>query len=410
MVENRSAEINDAISRIAVKLVKNPATFPLITTIAQDLLNEWSYNSTIKKVFAYPVKKILPGAAKDGAPAQTSLATDIGKLLTLLALSSNKARARRPEGKNGDRGKGSMDFLANTDFGEILEVIEKSEDGVKPAIEAFNQALWTYPTKFTSLAAMLTPLYRMGLKFVNELLAPILEKVGPDLLADIAMGLFKNSDIAELTKLIDGVNELIRRMHTGSLLIGKGDRSKFDMTLDNVMQAYHNSKNPYLEKMMPVYLGEMRESIANASERSLRDKEDLFLAQIASMGAAKSSDIKIRNARLRLYESVDQEKLGEVMSENLKEFDTYEAAGLINSVCRVLNQIHDVQPGILGSLVTGVVDSVSTDEVSRTAEWLIPDLVNAVKPVASAIMPELLKALSELTRDEEALSVAGGVK
>jgi hypothetical protein len=72
-----------------------------------------------------------------------------------------------------------------------------------------------------------------------------------------------------------------------------------------------------------------------------------------------------------------------------------------------------------------VVDSVSTDEVSRTAEWLIPDLVNAVKPVASAIMPELLKALSDLIRDDgyadgkyheavkdlrETLSVAGGVK
>lgn len=410
MVENTQAEINDVISRITLKLIKNPGTAPLISAIAGNVLNDWSYDSKIKKFLAYPVKKILPGQVKDAPPEKTSLAADIGRLLTLLALSSNEERARKPEGKNGDRGKGSFDFLVNTDFGEILELVQKSEDGVKPAIAAFNKALWTYPTKFTSVAAMLVPLFRMGVKLVNEFLAPILEKVGPDLLADIFMALFRDADGAELAKLVDGVNELIRRMHTGSLLIGKGDRSKFDMSLDQVMHAWHSAQNRYLKKMMPVYLGEMRESIANAAERSLKDKEDLFLSQISSLGAATSSDIKIKNARLRLYESVDQDKLGEVMAENLKEFDTYEAAGLVNGFLRVLNQIHDVQPGILGSLLTGVVDSVSTDEVSRTAEWLIPDLVNAVKPVASAIMPELLKALSDLTQDDGYAGVAGGAK
>ena len=410
MVENTQSEINAVISRIAVKLVKNPATFPLISTIAQDLLNDWSSTSTIKKMFAFPVKKILPGQVKDAPPEKTSLAADIGRLVTLLALSSNEERVRHPEGKTADRGKGSLDFLVNTDFGEILEVIEKSESGVKPAIAAFNEVLWTYPTKFTSLVAMLVPLFRMGVKLVNEFLAPIIDKVGPDLLADIFMALFRDLDSAELAKLVDGVNELIRRMHTGNLLIGKGDRSKFDMSLDEVMHAWHSAQNRYLKKMMPVYLGEMRESIANASERSLRDKEDLFLAQIGSMGAATSSEIKVKNARLRLYESVDQDKLGTVMAENLKEFDTYEAAGLINGFLRVLNQIHDVQPGILGSLLTGVVDSVSADEVSRTAAWLVPDLVDAVKPLAPAVMPELIKGWNDLVGDEEALRVAGGAK
>lgn len=410
MLENRQTEINDVIGRIALKLIKSPSTAPLISAIAGNFLNDWSYDSRIKKFLAYPVKKILPGEVKDAPLEKTSMAADMGRLITLLALSSNEERARQPEGKNGDRGKGSFDFLVNTDFGEILELLQKSEAGVKPAIAAFNEALWTYPTKFTSVAAMLPPLFRMGVKLVNEFLEPILSKVGPDLLADIFMALFRDTDSAELVKLVDGVNELIRRMHTGNLLIGKGDRSKFDMSLDQVMGAWHNAQNRYLAKMMPVYLGEMRESIANASERSLKDKEDLFLAQIASMGAATSSDIKVKNARLRLYESVDQDKLGDVMSENLKEFDTYEAAGLVNGFLRVLNQIHDVQPGILGSLLTGVVDSVSADEVGRTAEWLIPDILNAFKPLASVVMPELVKNWNELIQDEEAIRVVGGAK
>jgi hypothetical protein len=152
--------------------------------------------------------------------------------------------------------------------------------------------------------------------------------------------------------------------------------------------------------MMPVYLGEIRESFANAAARSLMDNQDLFLAQIASLGAVKSSDIKVKNARLHLFEVADQEKLGEVMSESAKEFDTYEAAGFINAICRVLNQLHDAKPELIASLMTSVVDSVSTDEVEHTAEWLIPDVVNALKPLATAIMPELLKGLTELIRSD----------
>ncbi len=407
MVENKSGtEINNAISRIVLKLVKSNRTLvPLVSTIVKDLLNEWSSGSRIKKMLAWPVKKILPGEAKGDMPAKTNIVADIGRLITLSAASLNEGRDGRTEGKNGDTSAAVADFFANTDFGELLEMVERSEGGVRPAIEAFNEALWTYPTKFTSVAAMLGPLYRMGVKFLNEFLAPILEKVGPDLLSDIIMNILKDSDSAGLAELTDGLNELVRRIHTGSLLLGKGDKSQLDVYLDDLMQAYHGAKNPYLQKMMPVYWGEIRESIASASERSLRDNEELFLAQIASIGASKSSDIKVRNARLRLYESVDQEKLGEAMSENLKEFDTYEAAGLINGFCGLLNRIHDIQPGILGSLVTGVVDSVSVDEVNRTVEWLIPELVEAVKPMASVFMPELIKAYLR-----EALSVAGGVK
>jgi hypothetical protein len=404
-------ELTDVVSRIAAKLVKTPGLFPLVSAIAGDLMTEWSYDSKIKKALTFPVKKLLPGEARDDLQPQTSMAADIGKLLTLLAMAVNESRAKNPGGNGKVRGQGAKDFFVNSDFGEILEMIANSEDSVQPAIAAFNEVLWTYPTKFTTLVAMLGPLYRMGVKLLNEFLAPILSDVGPDLLGDIINAVLKDSDSAGLAKLIDGVNELIRRIHTGSLLIGKGDRSKLDMTLDDLVKAYHGAKNPYLMKMMPVYFGEICESIANASERSLRDNEDLFLAQISSLGAVKTSDIKVKNARMRLFEGVDQEKLGEVMSENLKEFDTYEGAGLINSTCGVLNRIHDAQPGILGSLITGVVDSVSTDEVKKTAEWLIPDIVNAVKPLVSAIMPELLKGLSDLAQDDGyAGVVAGGVK
>ncbi len=394
-------EITEVISRIVLKVIKTPATFPLVWTIVEGLLKEWSADSKVKKIVAYPVKKILPkGASSDNEKPATSMAADVGRLLTLLAVSINKERETYPDRHSWNRGETVKDFLVNTDFGEIVETVVKSEEGVKPTMDAFNEVLWTYPTKFTSIVAMLGPLARIIVKTVNEVLVPINRDVGPDLLADIFGVLLRDCKPEEIARLVDGVGEVIRKAHTGSLLIGKGDKSKLDLYLDDIMKAYHGAKNQYLQKMLPVYLGEIRESIANSSARSLMENEEIFLAQIASLGSVKSSDVKVANARLRVYEAADAEKLGAVMDEAVKEFDTYEAADLVNLTCKVLNRLHDAKPDLIGSLLSGVVDSISTDEVAKTAQWLVPDVVNAVKPLAQAMMPELLKGLAELIRDD----------
>ena len=401
-------EITEVISRIALKVIKTPAIFPLVWTIVEGLLKEWSADSKVKKIVAYPVKKILPkGASSDNGKPATSMAADVGRLLTLLAVSINKERETYPDRHSWNRGEAVKDFLVNTDFGELLETVAKSEEGVKPTMDAFNEVLWTYPTKFTSIVAMLSPLARIIVKAVNEVLDPINRDVGPDLLADIFGALLRDCKPEEIARLVDSVGEVIRKAHTGSLLIGKGDKSKLDLYLDDIMKAYHGAKNQYLQKMLPVYLGEIRESIANSSARSLIDNEEIFLAQIASLGAVKSSDVKVQNARLRVYEAADQEKLGAVMDEAVKEFDTYEAADLVNLTCKVLNRLHDAKPDLIGSLLTGVVDSISSDEVAKTAQWLVPDVVNALKPLAQAMMPELLKGLAELIRDD---GYSGGKK
>jgi hypothetical protein len=394
-------EITEVISRIVLKVIKTPATLPLVWTIVEGLLKEWSADSKVKKIVAYPVKKILPkGASSYNEKPATSMAADVGRLLTLLAVSINKERETYPDRHSWNRGETVKDFLVNTYFGEIVETVVKSEEGVKPTMDAFNEVLWTYPTKFTSIVAMLGPLARIIVKTVNEVLVPINRDVGPDLLADIFGVLLRDCKPEEIARLVDGVGEVIRKAHTGSLLIGKGDKSKLDLYLDDIMKAYHGAKNQYLQKMLPVYLGEIRESIANSSARSLMENEEIFMAQIASLGSVKSSDVKVKNARLRVYEAADKEKLGAVMDEAVKEFDTYEAADLVNLTCKVLNRLHDAKPDLIGSLLSGVVDSIYSDEVAKTAQWLVPDVVHAVKPLAQAMMPELLKGLAELIRDD----------
>jgi len=51
--------------------------------------------------------------------------------------------------------------------------------------------------------------------------------------------------------------------------------------------------------------------------------------------------------------------------------------------------------------LSGVVDSVSPEEVKKTARWLIPDIVEAIKPLAVEMMPFIIKGFSELISPDD---------
>ena len=395
-------ELVEVMSRLAVKLIKNnPGAAPLGSAIAGKIINDWSFGSRVKKIVSYPVRKCLKCQCDSNKDEdQTSIAADVGRLLTMLATAANQERETYPEQNSWDRGEAVREFLANTDFGEILELVKRSEAGVQKTMDAFNEALWTYPTKFGALLCMLMCGLRMGVKGVTEAIAPIKRDIGPDLLGDIICSLVRDIKPEEIARLVDSLGELVRRTHTGSQLVGQGDKSKLEVYLDDVIAAYHGAKDPYLQKMLPIYLGEIRESIAKSSARSLTHNRKILLAQLASLGPAKTSDLRVKTARLQAIKSVEDEEFGSTMSESIQGFGTYDAADLVNTICGLLNKLHDVNADLIGSTLSAIADSISADEVKKTASWLIPDIVNAIKPLVQEIKPDLLMGLAELLRND----------
>ena len=94
-------------------------------------------------------------------------------------------------------------------------MVEGSEPCVMKTIEAFNEQLWKYPAKVGTLVATIIPLMNTFIKATREILIPIEEKIGPDLLADIMLSIVKGINGADTAKLINAVREVIRRVHTG---------------------------------------------------------------------------------------------------------------------------------------------------------------------------------------------------
>jgi hypothetical protein len=83
-----------------------------------------------------------------------------------------------------------------------------------------NEELWRYPAKVVCILSMLPTLSNTALKGLRETAAP-LNRMAPDLLADVVISLIRNVDAKEISGIVNELAELVRKIHTGSALIGE---------------------------------------------------------------------------------------------------------------------------------------------------------------------------------------------
>ena len=179
------------------------------------------------------VSKVLqPGKNWNGK----GISADVGRLLTAWAKKINTDHAADPLCHAGARGDTIHNFLKNTDFGEIREMVEGSGPCVIKTIEAFNEQLWKYPAKVGSILAALLAAVNTGIRSIREVLRPIEKNIGPDLLADLILSLLKGLNAKEAAELVNAASEFIRRLHTGNYLLAKAGKPLFQIYLTSLLQ------------------------------------------------------------------------------------------------------------------------------------------------------------------------------
>lgn len=393
------------LARLSAKIIANmlraPGTKTFLFEIAREMIDQWAAKGMIRRKIASPARWIVSKALKPGkSNAGTGISADAGRLLTELARKVNADRAAGPVSDAGTRGEAIDGFLKNTDFGEIREMVEGSDPYILKTIEAINEQLWKYPAKVGTLVATVIPLLNTSMKASREILAPIEKTIGPDMFADIILSVIRGFNGTDAAKLVNTLREIVRRVHTGSLLLGRGGKPLFQIYLTDLLRDFLPELDPELAKKTRITFAEDREAIANAMADALKDNPGITLSYLASMGMVKSLDIKAKARILGVIEKIDPEVLKSSVNESMSDLDTYEIADLLNTACRLANRIHDARADIVSNLVSGVVDSINPEEVRKTASWLIPDFIEAIRPLAGEVMPILLQSLSGLMTSE----------
>jgi hypothetical protein len=84
------------------------------------------------------------------------------------------------------------------------------------------------------------------------------------------------------------------------------------------------------------------------------------------------------------------------------EIDAQDVANTISSLCGIVNRVRAVTPGVIRNTLSQAVNSVDADEVGETVRWLTEDIVESLKPVASEILPPLIRGIADLLRPDPA--------
>ncbi len=101
-------------------------------------------------------------------------------------------------------------------------MVQGSEETILKGLDMTTTALYRYPAKIASILAILVDIINISLKSIVLLIKPLMDNLGPDLTADILLTSFRDIQGKEVSKIVGGIAEMIRRLHTGSLLLGKG--------------------------------------------------------------------------------------------------------------------------------------------------------------------------------------------
>lgn len=290
-------------------------------------------------------------------------------------------------------------LIASLDFGCLKEALEGSEEAIVTSIRMVNTTLWDYPAKFICLASLLPTMANIIVRSSRETLAP-LHAQAPDVLADVVFSLLRSLNGKAAGDLVNGLAEVIRQTHTGSALIGDQGKPQFGADLRVLLADFVSSLNPEVIVKARTALSEDMETIRNSWMETMAERPDLFLENLRHSACRRNPQIRATRKEVGLLADLPQDDVNEAISTSLSDLDTQELGETINTILRLLNTLRSSHPKALPGVLSGIAATIDTDELKDAASWIIPSAVTAVKPLAGAIMPSVIRGLAELLTPE----------
>ena len=323
----------------------------------------------------------------------------IGSIITRMAVLVNNVHAAEPVFIS-EKARGNFrHFIESVDFGEIKEAVDGSLDDFTAVMRMANEEMWRYPAKMICLFSLLPAAVNMTVSAVKETLKP-LHAQAPDILADVIFSLMRSLNGKAAGELVNGLAEVVRQIHTGSALIGDQGLSQFGADLRIILADFVSALDPEVLMKARTALAEDMETIRNVWTETMAKRPDLFLANLRHSADRRNPKIRATRRELDLLADLPEDKVNAAISAGLTDMATQELGETINTVLRLLNSLRRTHPDSLPRVLAGVAATIDTDELKEAAAWIVPSAVAAVKPLAGAIMPSILRGLAELLTPE----------
>ncbi|MFZ5595392.1 MAG: hypothetical protein ACOY31_00045 [Bacillota bacterium] len=447
----KGGNIEKLVSRLVIEAVRTEGVRRGIDVVLGDLLNCWSGESRWKKMVSKRVGKIVakilsgiskkcdkePGISEDpefisalaaeGVPLladgiRSALATigeglrklppeERGKIMASITkgieakkmgsyFNAQVARLgeisrEKPECASEALEKPFNNIIESVDFGQLKETLDNSEEAMVLLSRMMNEKMWRYPAKAVCLIGCLPALVNGGTRAVHETVKPF-NNLAPELLADVVFSLLRMLNGKEIGLLANSVMEMVRKLHTGSYLLGEAGLPQFYADLKPLLKEMAGTIDPELLCKMKIALAEDGETIIKTYIEAVSQNPDLYGALVSSYASRKNPGIRSARMKLSLYEEFPEEDVAVAFSSGMADLDTQEIGELVNSVLRYINIVYEHRPEVIPRVLSEISAAVDAEELNRAAENVMGSIVSAVKPVAGSVMPPLVRGLAQL--------------
>jgi hypothetical protein len=374
--------VADMTGMVVWRIVKTPAIRKLVISIVHAALKDWSGDSKLKMRMSANVEKIFNEVLSAQGKTENTLTGDV-----------DYAEILRP---------GFRELIENIDFGEIKETVDGSRDDITAIAKMVNEEMWRYPAKVVCLLSLLPSVANTAVSAVKETLAPI-NTLAPDLLGDVVLSLADDIDGKNIGLLINELCELVRKIHTGSALLGDPGKPQSANTLSRLMRETVSTMDINLLLKAKTFLTEIKEMSQQSFMDLLEQNPDLSREFFQSHFASIVSSIRKWSRKTDAIERMfSDEDISREFAKGMGEIDAQEAANTISRLCGILNRVRATTPGIIRNTLSQTINSVDANEVGETVRWLTDDVVESLKPIASEVLPPLIRGIADLLRPDVA--------
>ena len=328
------------------------------------------------------------------APGSIDMA-GIGKLFTDILRETNKS-AETNTSLLVERRTAFVELIRNVDFGELKETTDRLAKDAVDLSEMINEEMWRYPAKMLCLLAVIPTGINAGIAGLTKTLEPI-NRLAPDLLADVLIELLRDVDGKAVGKLANEVLELLRKIETGQVLIGDQGKPQLPEDVGDLVEDMLEALDIELVLKLRGMLSETKESLEIRLFAYLENHPELVREMIAAPCLKQAAKFRQKTCRLDTIENtLDDDEITEAVQRGIAALDAQEIAETANRSLSLFDRIHDEHPGIARELIAQTVQALDANEIEQAAAELSEDAAAALKAIAPKILPPLIRAMVEL--------------
>jgi len=291
-------------------------------------------------------------------------------------------------------------LIDKIDFGEVKEFFDGAADDYLALVKRLNDVMWEYPAKVVILFSYAPSLFNIATSIVHYTIQKF-NRVSPDLAADIILSIVKEIKISQVSNLINECTELLRKLHTGSALLGEAGHPAITNEINKIyFEILQNIDSSTLKKAIQA-INEFKEAIDNAKTSALESQPELALVGIKNHFEIHNMAIRSLVRKAMLMESLPNDDVVQSLINGFSDLSITELAEVINIGLMMIQDIHDQKPDLFQHVISQMMNSLDWDQVQDVSEWLMKDIGYAMAPLITKGLPHFIQGFYQAVQSED---------